>query len=119
MYIGLHTVLLWFTLHYFSDYVIAVGRRVLKILYNTWVCLRCNDGGTIVGLLTLHVSVSVSWEGFAVVSSVLKMQYEPPADFTPAELGLKLEMRFDMLECYIQRIFNAVDGLEVWSQKLG
>jgi hypothetical protein len=88
---------------------------MLEFLYNTWVCIRCNDGGTIVGLLTLHVSVLVSWEGFAVVSSVSKMQYDPPADFTPAELGLKLELRFDMLECYMQRIFNVVDGLEVCS----
>ena len=34
-------------------------------------------------------------------------------DFTPADLANMLNARFELLECYIQRAFDAVDALKV------
>ena len=41
------------------------------------------------------------------------MFFNPPADFSPAALANKIESRHDMLETYLQRIFDRLDELEV------
>ena len=43
----------------------------------------------------------------------MAMHFNPPADYSPADLAMKIEMRFDMLEDYLQRIFDRLDDLEV------
>jgi hypothetical protein len=39
----------------------------------------------------------------------------PSVDYTPAQLAMKIEMRFELLENYLQRIFDQVDALQVCS----
>jgi len=41
------------------------------------------------------------------------MYFNPPADYSPADLANKIESRFDLLEDYLQRIFDRLDEMEV------
>jgi hypothetical protein len=41
------------------------------------------------------------------------MYFNPPVEFSPAALANKIESRHDILETYLQRIFDRLDELEV------